>query len=201
MTSSRDTVNAWADKDRRSTFSVGDHEAIDATFAIRELIVDLALRQPGDDDLYDACASLGRLMARQHASPTLVSATVDHARDAFGAANGAWLIGSRAAVLEGYSAARGEMAEEQARLAWEFPTCSVVLAEGDIAIAAGYPSDEHGVLAAWAARTAKSAALAGARRAFVSGPEGPRRAMTEALCVAGICVVDRPPPETSAPKP
>jgi hypothetical protein len=200
VSSARDTVNAWADKDRRSTFSVGDHEAIDGTFSIRELIVDLALRQPTDDDLYDACASLGRLMARQHASPTLVSITVDHARDAFGAANAAWLTGSRAAVLEGYSAARGEMAEEQGRLAWEFPRCSVNLGEGDMAIAAGYPSDDHEVLAAWAARTAKSAALAGARRAFVSGPECPRRAMTEALCVAGIGVVDRRQPETAAPE-
>lgn len=180
----------WAKADKQATFALRDHEVIDATSSIRALIVDLARRGPADDDLYDACASLGRLVAYQHGSPTLASATIDHACDALGTFGAPWRVGARAAVCEAFSAALWEMARAEALNAWEFPRCAVTVDGDTIAIAAGHPVAEREVLEAWAARAAKSAARRGIRRALVSGPEGPRRAMTDALSVAGIDVVD-----------
>jgi hypothetical protein len=184
---------AWAKADKQATFALRDHEVIDATSSIRALIVDLAGRDPVDDDLYDACASLGRLVAYQHGSPTLAAATIHHACEALGAFKAPWRVGAQAAVCEAFSAALCEMARAEALHAWEFPRCAVTVDGGTIAIAAGHPVAEREVLEAWAARAAKSAALRGVRRAFVSGPEGPRRAMANALSVAGIDVVDSPP--------
>jgi hypothetical protein len=180
---------AWTEADKRATFSLRDHEVIDATLSIRALIVELARREPVDDDLYDACASLGRLVARQHGSPTLASATIDHACTALGVTTATWRVGARAAVWEGFSATLRETIRAETLGAWEFPRCVVSIDDTSIAVAAGHPIAEREVLEAWAARTAKSAAIHGIRRAFVSGPEGPRRAMAEALSVAGIEVV------------
>jgi hypothetical protein len=181
---------AWTEADKQATFSIRDHEIIDATFSIRALIVELARRDPVDDDFYDACASLGRIVAREHGSPTLASATIDHACTALGASTAPWRGGARAAVCEGFSAALRETIHAETLSAWEFPRCVVAIDDTSIAIAAGHPVAEREVLEAWAARAAKSAAGRGIRRAFVSGPEGPRRAMAEALSVAGIDVVD-----------
>jgi hypothetical protein len=180
---------AWIDGDKRTTFSVRDHEVVEGTRSIRTLIVDLALRDPADDELYDACASLGRAIAHQKGSPTLASGTIDHASEALDAVRAEWLAGARAAVCEGFSTTLVEMARTQGLKAWEFPHCTVPLGSDAIAIAAGHPADEREVLDAWAARAAKSAALLGVRRAVVSGPRAPRLSMTEALTVAGIEVV------------
>jgi hypothetical protein len=188
------TLAAWADADKRATCSLRDHEIIEGTFSIRALIIELARREPADDDLYDACACLGRLVARQHGSPTLASVAIDHAREALGeCVEAAWLVGARAAACEGFFGELVEMARADALGAWEFPRCAVTVAVNEIAIAAGHPADERDVLEAWAARAAKSAALLGVRRAFLSGRDGPRRAMMEALGVAGIEVVDAAP--------
>ncbi len=183
-------IAAWTKADKRATFALRDHEVIDATSSIRTLIIELARRDPVDDDLYDACASLGRLVAYQHGSPTLASATVDHACEALGVLGAPWRVGARAAVCEAFSAALCEMERAESLSAWEFPRCAVTIDSGTIAIAAGHPVAEREVLEAWAARAAKSAALLGIRRAFVGGAEGPRRAMTDALSVAGIDVLD-----------
>ena len=188
------TLAEWADADKRATCSLRDHEIIEGTFSIRALNLELAKREPADDDLYDACACLGRLVARQHGSPTLASVAIDHAREALGGSvKAAWLVGARAAACEGFSGERTDMERADALSAWEFPRCAVPVAASEIAIAAGHPADERDVLEAWAARAAKSAALLGVRRAFVSGRDEPRRAMVEALGVAGIEVVDPAP--------
>jgi hypothetical protein len=185
---------AWAEADKRATCSLRDHEIIEQTFSIRALIIELAKREPADDDLYDACACLGRLVARQHGSPTLASVAIDHAREALGGSvEAAWLVGARAAACEGFSGELAEMERAEALRAWEFPRCAVTVTASEIAIAAGHPADEREVLEAWAARAAKAAALLGVRRAFVSGRDAPRRAMVEALDVAGIEVVDAAP--------
>jgi hypothetical protein len=193
------TLASWADADKRATGAARDHEIIEATFSIRALIIELAKREPVDDDLYDACACLGRLVARQRGSATLASVAIDHAREALGGVvEAAWIVGARAAACEGFSGELVEMERADALGAWEFPRCAVRVAASDIAIAAGHPADERDVLEAWAARAAKAAALLGVRRAFVSGRDGPRRALAEALSVAGIEVVDAAPLERSA---
>ncbi len=158
--------------------------------SIRALIIELAQRQPGDEELYDACAMLGRLVARQGGSPTLAASTIDHAHEALGAVQATWLVGARAAVCEGFSAGLVELAAVRAQGAWEFPHCAIALGAASVAIAAGHPSDDRELLEGWAARAARSAALLGIRRAFLSGREAPRRAMGEALSVAGIEVRD-----------
>jgi hypothetical protein len=133
---------------------------------------------------------LGRLVAHQHGSPTLASATIDHACEALGAFEAPWRVGARAVVCEAFCATLCEMARAEVLNAWEFPRCAVAVDGDTIAIAAGHPVAEREVLEAWAARAAKSASHRGIRRALVSGPEGPRRAMMYALSVAGIDVVD-----------
>lgn len=191
--SSEAALVAWSDADKRTASSLRDHGVIEGTSSIRALIVELALHEPADDDLYDACACLGRLIARQHGTPTLASVAIDHARQALGGSvRGEWLVGARAAVSEGFSAALVEIAREETLRAWDFPGCAVPIAPGEVAIAAGHPADERDLLEPWAAHTAKSVALLGIRRAFVSGRPAPRRAMGEALAVAGIDVVDCP---------
>jgi hypothetical protein len=133
-------------------------------------------------------------MAQRGGSPTLASATLDHAREALGAPAAPWLPAARAAVAEGFAAQLVEDARRDAMQAWEFPSCAVPLGEAAMAIAAGHPSDDDEVLAGWAARVAKTAALKGIRRAVVSGHEPARAALLDALGLVGIEVHEPPKP-------
>ncbi|HEY6461598.1 MAG TPA: hypothetical protein VIY73_15630, partial [Polyangiaceae bacterium] len=60
------------------------------------------------------------------------------------------------------------------------------LGHAGLAIAAGHPSDDDEVVSAWAARVAKAAAMAGIRRAVVSGGERASAALVDALTLVGI---------------
>jgi hypothetical protein len=182
---------AWSERDQRAALSVGDHDVIRNSVSLRRLIIDLALRNPVDDDLYDACAGLGRLIAQQNGSPSLASATIHHACDALDSVAAPWLAGARAALYEAFSASLVEMARAEAIKGWEFPGCAVDVGDRTVAIAAGHPGGEPEELQAWAGRTAKAAARRGVRRAIVDGPDAPRAAMVEALAVLGIEVVSR----------
>jgi hypothetical protein len=92
-------------------------------------------------------------------------------------------------VVEGFASELLERATLEALGTWEFPRCAVSLPDGAIAVAAGYPSEDGEVLADWAARVAKAAALRGVRRAFVDGAPQPCDALAEAFDVVGIAVV------------
>lgn len=116
----------------------------------------------------------------------MASLTIDHACEALGTPGAPWMAPARAAVAEGFAMALTEEARREAASGWEFPGCAVALGEGALALAAGHPSDDDEVLAAWAARVANAAALKGVRRAIVAGPEQPRAALAEALAIAGI---------------
>jgi hypothetical protein len=187
MAANRDAVvTAWCDKDRARAVLPADREIIEASGALRALIVDQALAADPGDELYDACAMLGRMVAQRGGSPTLASVTLDHAREALGAHPAPWLAAARAAVAEGFAARLVEDARRDAMQTWEFPSCTVPFGEAAIAIAAGHPSDDDEVLAAWAARVAKAAALKGIRRAVVSGNERARAALLDALGLVGI---------------
>jgi hypothetical protein len=179
-------VAAWSARDRARAVLPADREIVDGSAAVRALIVDLVLAGGPEDELYDACAVLGRLIAQRGGSPTLASATLDHAADALDARSAPWLVPGRAAVAEGFAATLVEDARREAMHAWEYPSCAVPLGQAALAIAAGHPSDDDEVLAAWAARVAKAAALAGVRRAVVSGGELACAALVDALTLVGI---------------
>jgi hypothetical protein len=179
-------VAAWCDLDRRAAVLEADREIVDASGPLRAVIAGFALAGGSDEEIYDACAALGRLIAQRGGSPTLAAVTVDHAGDALGVRPAAWLGPGRAAVAEGFTRALLERAQQDALQSWAFPRCVVALPGGVIAIAAGFPSDDPELLGEWAARVANAAALQGVRQAFVAGPAAARIAVEDALDVVGI---------------
>jgi hypothetical protein len=187
-------VEAWSTKDRARSVIPADRATVDASATIRTLIVDLVLAGGPEDELYDACAVLGRLIAQRAGSPTLASATLDHAAEVLDSRSADWVIPGRAAVVEGFAATLVEDAQRAASRSWEFPHCAVPLGQAGLAIAAGHPSEDDEVLSAWAARVARAAALAGVRRAVVSGGELASAAVIDALSVSGIEVNAAPKP-------
>ncbi len=185
-------VSGWAARDHARALVPEDHAAIDATHAARALVV---ARLLGDahPDLFHACLVLGRLLAEHGGTPTLAAATLDGALEETGA-TGAWLVSARAALAEGYAAARSDRARAAALRAWEFPRC-VVRVDGDtMAFAAGAPSEDDEALRDWAAQVAARAVRAKVRRAHVDGAEKPRLALVEALEVAGVAVLPEAEP-------
>jgi hypothetical protein len=177
---------SWAEADRARAVLPADREIIDASASLRGLIVDLLMTRGEADELYDACSMLGRLIASRGGSPTFASATLDGASEALGTPGATWLVPARATVVESFSAALAESARREADQGWEFPSCAVPLGQAGVAIAAGLPSDDDEQIAAWAARVAKAAALAGIRRAVVSGNERACAAVLDALALVGI---------------
>jgi hypothetical protein len=179
---------AWCERDRAAAVVPADHRIVEGSTSLRALIVDLATPGGVDDEIYDACAVLGRLIAQRGGSPTLAALTMDHAAEALGGRDARWIAASRAAVVEGYALALAEDIRKEALKAWDFPACAVPVAEGVMAFAAGLPTDDDETLGAWAARVANAAALKGVRRAIVAGLAQPRAALVDALSVAGIDV-------------
>jgi hypothetical protein len=179
-------VTAWSLQDCAQSVHPADRAVVDASANVRALIVDLALARGLEKELYDACAVLGRLMAQRGGSPTLASATIDHAAEVLDARSASWVVPARAAVVEGFAATVVEDAQLEALRSWEFPRCVVPLGQAGLAIAAGHPSEDEEVLGAWSARVARAAALAGVRRAIVSGGELATAALVDALALVGI---------------
>ena len=192
----QDVLRTWADKDRARAVLPADREIVEASESPRALIVELAIAGGPEDELYDACLVWGRLVGQRGGSPTFASSSLDHAAEALGAGSAPWLAAARAAVAEGFVAAMVEDARDEAVRSWEYPNCVVPLGEAALAIAAGHPSDDEEVLAAWAARVAKAAAMSGVRRAVVAGGERARAALLDALGLVGIEVHAPPKPRS-----
>lgn len=184
---------SWARRDAERAVLPADRELIESTASLRGLILDGVLSPDDPDELYDACAAMGRTIAQQGGSPTFASATLDGARDVLGPA-AAWLPPARAALMEGYAAVMMENVRRHAARAWEYPACAVRLGEAAVAITAGYPSDDDEEIAAWAARVAKAAALSGVRRAVVSGNAAAADAVLDAFGLVGIDAQMSPAP-------
>ena len=178
--------DAWHRSDLACAVLRADREAVERSTSVRELMVDLVFTDGAFDELYDACAVLGRLLAQAGASPTLASATVNHLADALGAQGAAWVRPARAALAEGFASTIIDGARREATQAWEFPSCVVPLGEAAVAIAASHPSEDDEVLTAWAGRIAKEAALRGVRRAVVCGRDVACAAVMDALMLVGI---------------
>lgn len=179
-------VDIWCAKDRARAVLPADRAIVDGSNAPRALIIDLVLSGDPEDELYDACGVLGRLIAQRAGSPTLASATLDHAAEAMGLPQATWLGPARAAVAEGFAGTLIEEARRESAQAWEYPSCAVPLGDSSMAVAAGHPSDDDEVLAAWAGRVAQAAALKGVRLATVAGNEAARAALVDALRLVGI---------------
>jgi hypothetical protein len=180
-------VKAWCDLDRSRAAWPSDHEVIGASASIRALVIERARARatdPTEDELFDACAILGRRIAEARGSVTLAAWTADHAGEALGVAAAEWVRPAGAAVAEGYVAETLDAAHRAAQDAWEFPRCVVSVGPNAVAIAAGYPSDDTEAVAEWAARVTRAAAVRGVRKAFVAGPH--TGAIVEALLLAGI---------------
>lgn len=178
-------VAAWSAADQDAAVLPADRRVIEFTASVRALIVDLASRA-ATDELFDACAVLGRLIAQHHGSPTLAALTIDHAAAALGDRDPPWKSPARAAVAEAFAATLVDATRREAYEAWEFPRCAISVADRTIAVAAGYPAEDDQEIASWVDRVAKAAALRGAKTAFVSGSEAIRARMIDALILAGI---------------
>jgi hypothetical protein len=187
-------VDAWCACDARAAFLGTDRAAIEATRGPRALVVEHVRERAGHADLFHACAVLGRLLAESGASPSLASSTIDSAREVLPELDGELARSARAALSEGFAAARAEMAHAVAAARWEFPGCAVPLENATVAIAAGYPEEDEDALAAWAARVASEVSRAGYRRALLAGGEKARALLFDALELAGVKVRTTSPP-------
>jgi len=205
-------VARWCELDRARAFVRTDHEVVDSTTAVRSVIAERLLQDRGrvDRDLLHAFGILGRLVGERGGSPTLAAAIVDGAIEALEAlesleSRGAtpetsrkapWVLPARAALAEAFARAQHDVARAQATSRWEYPGCAVGVADGTVAIAAGYPDDDDDALSAWASRVAHAAAMAGVRRAIVSGSGAAEAALADALEMAGIARVAGHAPPT-----
>jgi hypothetical protein len=198
-------VEEWRARDRARAFVKADLDVIESMAAVRALTAEHLLRfteeqasAEVDRDLLHAFGVLGRILGRRGASPTLAAAVIDDARHALGALetlpttkqalgpDAAWVAPARAALAEAFVASREEATRAEAAARWEYPACIVGLQDAIVAVAAGYPEEDAEALAAWASRIAHEAALAGVRRAVVSGSRAAEAALADALQVAGI---------------
>ena len=187
-----EVVAAWCARDRTRALVPEDHAVIESTMAARAFVIEQVLAG-GNADLYHGCLVLGRLIAERGGSPTLAASTLDGALDALTRAGitgeRAWVPFARAALASGYDAGRVEEARRDAARAWDFPRCAVRIDGETMAFAASIPDDDDDVVGEWAARVALAAQRAKVRRAIVDGLDGPRRALADALSLAGIEVV------------
>jgi hypothetical protein len=187
-------VEAWCARDHAIAFLASDRLAIEATRGPRALVVEHVRERAAHVDLFHACAVLGRLLAESGGSPSLASSTIDSARESLPELEMELARSARAALSEGFAAARAEIAHATAAARWEFPGCVVPLESASIAIAAGYPEEDEDALAAWAARVASEVARAGYRRALLAGGEKARALLFDALELAGVKVRTTSPP-------
>jgi hypothetical protein len=186
------TVGTWCALDRAAAIVAADRELAAGATSLRRVILDFAEAGGADDEIYDACAQLGRMVAARGGSPSFASGTMDRAAASLGVTAAPWLAGARAAVAEAFTATMLDHARHEALKSWEFPRCAVALHDQAIAIAAGLPSDDPELLSEWAARIAREAALQGVRRAIVSGSGAALAAVHDALEVVGVEATDAP---------
>jgi hypothetical protein len=192
VTATRDAiVTAWSEADAACAVLPEDREAIAQSAGVRALVVDLVTSGADPDEVFDACAVLGRLVAQHRGSPTLAASMIDHAADALSARGAAWVEPARASLVEAFTADSVSQAVAAALQTWEFPHCTVPLGPGAIAVAAGYPCDDREALGTWAARVAQASALQGVRQATVAGPDPARCALAEAFATVGVHVARR----------
>lgn len=181
-----DVVKRWMELDRESATSRPDRDAIEATAAAREALVERVMSGQEDVDLLHAAAMLGRLLHAHGCSPSLAAATIDGAVRALETTRGRWPALARSSLTEAYVAARDEQSQLGIAKSWNFPACCVPLSDGTVAVAAGIPSDDTDEIVAWADGVARALARMKVRRAVVSGKGAALAALEDALSLVGI---------------
>ena len=134
---------AWAEVDRDARGAAGrSRRSSRRRPRCAQLIVDIAARGRAElDELYDACAMLGRVIARAAARrpsrrPRSTARRGDRAaRTRRGSSRRGRRSSSRSRRPWPRAPARGDQG-------WEFPSCAVPLGQAAVAIAAGLPSDD-----------------------------------------------------------
>ncbi len=189
----RRALAAWAEHDAMRALHAVDRQVIGTTEACRSLVLEHFDPAAPARDLFNACATLGRLMAEGGASPSLASGTIDgavRALDACAAPFDPARVGAaRSSLFEGYVAAVRDAERTASLAAWDWPACAVPLGEGILAVACGFPSDDADALTAWAARIAGRLVKAKVRRVILSGNEAARAELGSAVELVGIAIL------------
>lgn len=193
-----DAFASWAALDATGALHPADHLALRSTEAARSLVGEL-LRAGAERDLWNACATLGRMLSDEGASPSLAAGCIDNASRALGIADPARIGPARASLLEGYVAAAREAERRGGVMTWDYPNCVVSLEDGVVAVACGRPNDDSDALTAWAERVASKLSKAKVKRAVLQGNDAARSELASALELVGIALGPAPAPKSWLP--
>ena len=183
-----DRARAWRERDRRWA----SEAVLGALDGARENVLGwiVRLRPEAHDeevrDLYNAAATLGRVMAELDASRVLAAETLDNLCEAVELGRPAWLPGAKAALLEGFVASREMRAEARERGRWAEPV--VAIGEGRVAVFAAMESEDDAETRAWADALVGKLAKRRVRPIVAAGREGSIAALRDAAEIAGIAV-------------
>jgi hypothetical protein len=194
-------VDAWCARDRERALIPVDHEIIDATRSLRALICEEATSRGKGRDLLNALARLGRMIGERGGSPTLVASTADGLFDVLKTdAAEVDRVHARVALAEGFAAALLDIARADALATWAPPHCIVRIDESTVAIAAGFPDEDHELLAAWSARVTQWVLADKKRNAIVAGRPAAVHALVDALTLVGITLLESDGTKAAAEK-
>jgi hypothetical protein len=183
-------VDAWCAHDVKMALIPVDHEVVEATRTQRALICEEATTRGNGRDFLNACDRLGRMIGERGGSPTLVASTADGLAEVLADhAKTIDVVLARVALAEGFAAAILETARTDALAKWEAPHCVVRIDATTVAIAAGFPDDDHDLLAGWAARVTQFVLSDKKRNAIVSGRPAAVHALVDALTLVGVTLV------------
>jgi hypothetical protein len=180
------TQGDWTERLARVAISERDRRAIAASESAREMVLERLESAVEDHDALHGWAVVGRVLADEGASPSLVAGVVDALVESSPLAPKGWAPAARAAIVEAFVGAEREIAGERVKDAWRFPRCVVRLDESTAAVAASFPDEDSDSLARWADEVASGLAKMGVRRVHAEGTARARAALADALSVAGV---------------
>jgi len=194
-------LTTWAALDAASALHPADHLALRSTEPARSLVGEL-LCAGAERDLWNACATLGRMLADEGASPSLAAGSIDNAARALGISDVTRIGPARASLLEGYVGAARDAERRGGVMTWDYPHCVVSLQDGVVAVACGRPfgdGDDSDALTAWAERVASKLSKAGVKRAVLQGNDPAKAELASALELVGIALGPAPAPKSWLP--
>ena len=186
------TLDDWTQRLVRAAISERDRRAIAASESAREMVLERLESSIEDHDALHGWTVVGRVLADESASPSLVAEVVDALVASAPRAREGWAAPARAAIVEAYVAAQREIEAERVKEAWRFPRCVVRLDESTAAVAASFPDEDSDALARWADEVAGGLAKMGVRRVHAEGTPRSRAALADALSIAGIDLAPQP---------